>query len=351
MIGGINETVRVLILGGSWFLGATIAEQAVARGFEVSTFRRGHTGADIAGTVPIRGDRTSSADLARLASSGTWDLVVDTSSFVPRETQHLARALEPVAERYMLVSSVSVYEGWPTEPLTEGSSVLDCPADAGPEYGFDADPAPTRYGFGKAGCERAVLEAFGPERTSILRPGVILGPREYVGRLEWWLRRMQRGGRVLAPGRPDRRIQPVDVRDVAAFALTPGLVGTHNLTAPGRDTMSDLLVACNSVTGGTADLDWVTDEQWLVEQGVRQWTELPLWRAYAGAWAVDSTGAREAGFSTRSIRDTVSDTWVWLEDGGRAIDHERAAELGVSAERERALLELWDAVQLDHCGA
>lgn len=339
--------MRVLILGGSWFLGATVAEQAVAKGFEVSTFRRGSTGSDVDGTHPIRGDRTRADDLALLTSMGPWDLVVDTSSFVPRETQMLARTLEPVADRYVLVSSVSVYKGWPTAPLTDTSQVLECPPDAGPEYGYDADPGPTRYGFGKAGCERAVLNEFGANRVAILRPGVILGPREYVGRLEWWLRRMQRGGRVLAPGPEDRCIQPVDVRDVSRFALTPGLTGTFNVTAPGRETMSDLLVACNDSTGGRATLEWVNDEHWLTQQQVRQWTELPLWRSYVGAWAVDSSKACTAGFSARPLRETVRDTWAWLEAGGQAIAHERAAELGISADRERSLLDRWDLAQRD----
>ncbi|MFI6367950.1 NAD-dependent epimerase/dehydratase family protein [Nocardia sp. NPDC050630] len=342
---------RVLILGGSWFLGHEVASQAVRRGWEVTTFRRGHSGSDVEGATVVRGDRTKPDDLLRLAEAGPWDLVVDTSSFVPRETLQMARTLEPVTNRYVLVSTVSVYEGWPIEPLSEDSVVLDCPSDAGPDYGYDGDPGPSTYGFGKAGCERAVIETFGRARTAVLRPGVILGPREYVGRLEWWLRRMDRGGRVLAPGRPERAIQPVDVRDVAAFALTPSLTGVFNLTASGHETMDDLLRACLGVTGGKATLEWITDEQWLVAQGIRQWTELPLWRTYKGAWAVDSHRAVEAGFISRPVADTVADTWTWLTSGGAAIEHERAGELGISPQREQTLLGLWDAVQLDHCGS
>ncbi|WP_406234880.1 NAD-dependent epimerase/dehydratase family protein [Nocardia sp. NBC_01009] len=342
---------RVLILGGSWFLGRTIAEQAVEHGFEVTTFRRGHTGTDVEGVTTIRGDRTNPDDVAQLTEAGRWDLVIDTSSFVPRETLTLAHTLEPVTDRYLLISTVSVYEGWPVEPLAETSAVLECPSDAGPDYGYDGNPGPSQYGFGKAGCERAVIETFGADRTAVLRPGVILGPMEYVGRLEWWLRRLQQGGRVLAPGRPERPIQPVDVRDVAKFALEPDLTGIMNVTAPGRETMGDLLKACRAATGSTAVLEWVTDEQWLAEQGIRQWTELPLWRTYKGAWAVDSHRARAAGFSSRPIRETVSDTWAWLNSGGAAIEHERATELGITPEHEHAILGLWDAAQLDHCGA
>ncbi|WP_216898409.1 NAD-dependent epimerase/dehydratase family protein [Nocardia alni] len=344
-------TRTILILGGSWFLGRTIAESAVAQGFEVSTFRRGVSGVDVDGVTTLRGDRTNPDDLVRLASSGTWDAVIDTSSYIPRETLQLARALEPVTARYVLVSTVSVYEGWPLDPLTESSTVLDCPPDAGPDFGYDGDPGPSKYGFGKAGCENAVTAVFGSERTTILRPGVILGPNEYVGRLEWWLRRMQRGGRILAPGSPSRFVQPIDVRDVASFALSLDRGGIWNVASSGRETMGDMLGACRVITGSGGALEWITDEEWLASQRITQWTELPLWRTYKGAWAVDSTAARAAGLTCRPVAETVADTWAWLSDGGAAIDHERAGELGISPERERAVLESWDAYQLDHCGA
>ncbi|WP_327141310.1 NAD-dependent epimerase/dehydratase family protein [Nocardia sp. NBC_01327] len=343
---------RILVLGGSWFLGRTVAEQAVSDGMEVTTFRRGQSGSDADGVTLIRGDRTDPADLARLAKGGPYDAVIDTSSYVPRETLAVARALEPAAARYVLISSVSVYQGWPLEPLTEKSPILQCPPDAGPDYGYDGDPGPSTYGFGKAGCEGAVLQVFCADRSVILRPGVILGPHEYVGRLQWWLQRMQRGGRVLAPGNPQRPIQPVDVRDVAIFALHTAAEqpGIFNVTAGGHETMGDMLDACNRAVSGTGQLEWVTDEQWLAGQGVAQWTGLPLWRTYRGAWAVDSERARAAGFSNRRIGDTVADTWRWLKDGGASIVHERAGELGISPDHEEAILRLWDAYQLDHCG-
>lgn len=346
---------RLLVLGGSWFLGRAVVDAALARGWHVTTFRRGRgaPGGDRDGVELVRGDRTNPDDLARLAKVGRWDAVIDTSGFVPREVLSVARALEPVVNRYVFVSTVSVYEGWPTEPLTETSAVLDCPSDAGPDFGYDGDPGPSIYGFTKAGSERAVWETFGHNRSVMLRPGVILGPREYVGRLPWWLHRVQRGGRTLAPGHPSRSIQPVDVRDVAAFALhtATGPVGTFNVTASGKETMSDFLGACKEVTGSDAEFEWITDEKWLAAQGVKQWTELPLWRTYRGAWAVDSTHAYQAGLTTRSLRDTVAATWAWLNSGDAAIAHERAAEQGIDPQKEKALLGVWDAWKADRCGA
>lgn len=329
----------VLVLGGSWFLGHAVVEAALAAQLNVTTFRRGQSGEGAAGVRLVRGDRTNAADLARLAGEGPWDLVLDTTGYVPREALAVARALESVAARYVFVSTVSVYEGWPTQPLTDDSPVLDCPSDAGPDYGYDGDPGPSTYGFGKAGCERAILETFGPERTTVLRPGVILGPREYVGRLPWWLRRFERGGQVLCPGDPGRSIQPIDVRDVAQFALDAS-AGVFNLTAPGTDTFGSFLGACAEVTKSSAKAVWV-DEDYLAGQGLKQWTELPLWRTYAGAWDVDASRARANGLITRPLRDTVLDTWNWMQDS-EMVEHERAGELGISPEREAEVLAKWN---------
>jgi 2'-hydroxyisoflavone reductase len=345
-------TTRVLVLGGSWFLGRAVVEEALGSGWTVTTFRRGISGTDAPGTETVRGDRANRADLARLAESGPWDLVVDTSGYVPRESGVIARELEAVADRFVFVSSVSAYVGWPMQRLTENSPVLECPPDAGADFGFDGDPGPSVYGFTKAGCERAVREVFGDDRTVALRPGVILGPREYVGRLPWWLRRMQRGGRVLAPGAPSRAIQPVDVRDVAQFALSAP-AGVFNLTGP-TSTMEQFLDSCRLVasgTGGSAvQMTWVTDEEWLVAQGVKQWTELPLWRTYPGTWAVSSAAALAAGFSRRGLLQTVTDTWTWMLGDEAAIAHERNAEQGITPQLEAAILGMWDARELDHCG-
>lgn len=346
------HVTRLLVLGGSWFLGRAVVQDALARGWEVTTFRRGNSGQHVDGAELIRGDRTEATDVARLAKSGPWDAVVDSSGYVPREVLAVARALEPVVGRYVFISSVSVYEQWPLEPLTEDSPVLDCPSDTGPDFGYDGDPGPTIYGFTKAGCERAVVETFGDERSVLLRPGVMLGPREFVGRLPWWLRRVERGGRVLAPGRPDRAIQPVDVRDVAKFALrtASGPVGTFNVVGNGRETMGSFLEACRAVTESSARFEWITDEQWLAAQGVAQWTELPLWRTYAGSWAVSAKRALSAGLTIRPLRSTVEDTWTWLHtDDGSVVD-ERAAEHGLAADKEAAILGLWDAVNADRCG-
>ncbi|MEO6085990.1 MAG: NAD-dependent epimerase/dehydratase family protein [Umezawaea sp.] len=332
--------MRLLVLGGTHFLGRAVVSVALACRWDVTIFRRGTSGEDPASVRSIRGDYTNPHDLERLAEAGPWDAVVDTLAFVPRETLAVAEALKNTVGRYVMISTVSAYQGWPIDPLTEDSPVLDAPSDAGPDFGYDGDPGPSTYGFGKAGCERAVTETFGADRTAILRAGVILGPYEYVGRIPWWLRRVQRGGQVLAPGNPLRHIQPIDVRDVAEFALrcAEGTTGVFNVAGPGNETFGDFLAACLKYAApNETELLWVPDEV-LVEHGVKQWTGLPMWRTYPGTWDVDSSRARAAGLTTRPIAETVRDTWEWLRQENPELVDERAAELGITPEQEAEVL-------------
>ncbi|MBB5866674.1 nucleoside-diphosphate-sugar epimerase [Allocatelliglobosispora scoriae] len=231
---------------------------------------------------------------------------------------------------------------WPARPLTEASPRLDCPPDAGSGYGpDDVEDGPTRYGRLKAGCEVAVEEAFGPGRSTILRLGVVLGPGEYVGRLPWWLSRISTGGAVVAPGDPSHFIQPVDVRDVADFALhaiRAEIRDAFNVAAPaGAVTFAQLLEACREVTGSDARLVWADDAE-LLAVGVRQWSELPVWRTHDGVWRVDATRALRSGLMCRPVQSTVQDTWRWMRDEPPMAGHERATELGLTPDHERQLL-------------
>jgi nucleoside-diphosphate-sugar epimerase len=332
--------VRLLILGGTMFVGRAIASQALAMGWTVTTFNRGVSGSDLSGVEIVRGHRFDASDLRRLGEAGPWDAIVDASGYVPKNVLEVAAQLRSRAPWYVFLSTVSVYAGWPRVPLSELSDVLDAPADAGPDFGVDIEDGPTKYGYQKAGCEVAVADVYG-ERSTILRPGVVLGPHEYVGRLPWWLRRVARGGQVLAPGSPDRSIQPVDVRDLATFALRcvhESIAGVFNVTAPGGlATFGGLLNACAATTGASPEFVWISEEV-LVRLGVRQWSEIPLWRTYPGVWSVDSSRALQRGLTTRSLDVTVRDTWAWMQKETFGADHERATELGLTPEREQAFL-------------
>lgn len=338
--------MRLLILGGTWYLGRTVAEQAIAAGWQVTTFSRGRSGHDVPGAVPVRGRREDADDITRLAGAGRWDVVVDTSAYTPEAVDLAAWSLKDRAGRYMLISTVNAYRGWPTEPLTDGSQVYGV-------TGASSSPVPTAaevlapsgisYGQGKAAGERALVRWFGAHNSLVMRPGVILGPYEYVGRLPWLLRRMQRGGEILAAGSPGRLIQPVDVRDLSEFILhaaTTGLSGAMNVTAPlGPATYGSLLESCLDVTGGHGELVWVADD-WLASQDVTPWSEIPLWRTTAGAWHVLSERAWSSGLSCRPLRDTVTDTWNWLRQE-EPVPHERAAEIGLDPAKEERLLAAW----------
>ncbi|BAU83619.1 NAD-dependent epimerase/dehydratase [Streptomyces laurentii] len=328
-------------MGGTWFLGRAVVEEALRRGAAVTVFNRGRSGV-VEGAETVRGDRTSRDDLKRLAESGPWDAVVDTSSgeFPPRDVALAVDTLRPVATRWVHVSTVSVYEGWPHLPLTEDSPVLVCPPDANETFGHTGpDGSPTKYGFQKAGGEAAVLRAFG-EDAVLLRPGVILGPGEYVGRLPFWLSRARRGGAMIAPAPAGRVIQPVDVRDVASFALDQAAAvsgGAFNIAHPTGMTFADFLATCLAITGGDGTPVWAAPTA-LSAHGVKQWTELPLWRTHAGVWSVDPSRAVAAGLQCRPLADTIADTWAWLRADGRPVEHPRWAEHGIGPEKEAAVL-------------
>lgn len=335
--------MRLLIMGGSWFLGRTLATDALARGWQVTAFSRGRSGLPPAGVDHLRGDRTSEGDLQRLAMSGPWDAVVDTSAFEPADVTRVLNALDAHVGRYVLVSTVSAYRDWPERPVSETSPLWpsdpNLTADS-PELASMAVGA--RYGTLKAGCEEAIRS-----RGSvglIVRPGVILGPGEYVGRGLKLLKRAARGGAWLVPGPRDQTIQPVDVRDVSSFVLNAiegSRSGAYNLVAPqGFATYGHLVETCIDLTGGRATPVWV-DPNWLLEQGVKQWTELPLWRVPDGTWKVDSSRAVDAGLACRPLRETLSDFQAAFDRDG-LVDHPRQDDHGMSPEREANLLSEWE---------
>ncbi|MEU6004219.1 NAD-dependent epimerase/dehydratase family protein [Streptomyces sp. NPDC047197] len=332
----------MLVLGGSHFLGREVAEQARDDGWRVSVFNRGKTGANPDGVHALTGDRTSAADLKRLAELGPWDAVVDTSGMNAEVVESATDALAAAVDRYVYVSTVSVYAHWPLHPLTEDLPTL---AEAAPADGMP-DDVNISYGRDKAACEQAARTNL-DRRLTILRPGVILGPGEYVGRLPWWLNRAARGGRILAPGQPTQPIQPVDVRDVAAFACHRADVANDGEVfnvAARQDvaTMFSLLSNCLTSTGpDQAELTWV-DNDVLLQQGVRQWTELPLWRTHPGTWQVEADRARKAGLVCRPLSVTVDDTWAWMLAGNRAVHNDRAALHGIDPVKEETVLDAWD---------
>ena len=332
-------TSSLLVLGGSAFVGHAVVAEGLERGYDVTTFNRGRTGEPPAGVTALHGDRLDPSTLGSL-EDGAWDVVVDTWSGAPAAVRDAAVRLAPRAGHYVYVSSGSVYPPPLAVGLDETAATVVASAD-------DADSGD--YARAKRGGELAAVAAFG-DRALLGRCGTILGPREDVGRLPWWLQRIARGGEVLAPAPPERPLQFIDVRDLANFLLDAaavGLGGPFNLVSRrGHATMADLLQACLEATADArtaeAELLW-TGADVIEACGIEPWTELPIWlpvgTEYEGMHGMDVERAHEAGLRCRSVQETVADTWRWMStlDGPPPVRDGRPAP-GLSPVRERAAL-------------
>jgi 2'-hydroxyisoflavone reductase len=326
--------MRLLVLGGTRFAGRAVVEAALAGGHDVTTVNRGVSGQPGDGVQALIADRTDKAALRAALGNDEWDAVIDTWSGAPRVAADACEVLAGRTGHYGYVSSVSVYQ-WPFPVgVDENSPVVD--ADPDSESNDD-------YAAAKRGAELAVLRAFG-DRALLARAGLILGPYENVGRLPWWLRRIERGGRVLAPGDPAAPTQYIDVRDLAAWLLAAaqqGTAGAFNAVGPsGHTTIGELLTVAVAATGSDAELIWV-DQQVILDADIAPWTELPIWLPrddeFAGMTSINVTAAHNTGLNDRPVRDTVAATWAWLRAGG---DPQPRNPVGLDPEKERRVLDL-----------
>jgi 2'-hydroxyisoflavone reductase len=290
--------MRLLILGGSGFVGRAVADEAVRRGYDVTVFNRGQRVAP-AGVRVLTGDRMG--DLSAL-ESGTWDAVVDTWSAQGEAVRRTAELLSTRAGHYAYVSSRSVYSGEQREKA-EGATLVD---DGDEGYAGDK----LRGEQGAAAFDGSVLLA---------RAGLILGPYEDIGRLPWWLNRLARGGPTLAPGPRDNPLQYIDARDLANFLLDTAarrVAGPFDLVSrSGHTTMGELLDIAVEVTGGRAELRW-TDPATIEAAGIEPWMQLPIWlppgELHDFLHGGDVSKAYGEGLVCRPVRETVEDTWAWL---------------------------------------
>ncbi|HET7844437.1 MAG TPA: NAD-dependent epimerase/dehydratase family protein [Xanthomonadales bacterium] len=330
------KPLRLLILGGTGFLGPHVVDAALARGHAMSLFNRGKTNPGLFPALEkLHGDRRS--DLSELAGR-QWDAVIDTSGFVPSEVTRSAALLAPNVGHYVFVSSTDVYRRGAIAPLTEDAPVATL-ADASSEV-----VTPVTHGPLKALCEQAA-EAAMPGRTTSLRAGLLVGPGDPTDRFTYWPARVARGGEVLAPGAPDDPLQFIDVRDLAGYivaCIERRATGVHNVASgPGSVTMGQLLEGCRLAARSDARLTWVP-ATFLREQGVATDEQLPVWSPSDARVEVDVARANAAGLALRAPARTVADTLAWYRSWP---DARRAAlRAGLTPAREAEVLAAWRAV-------
>ncbi len=338
----VARPLRILILGGTQFLGVHMTQLALARGHTVTLFNRGRTHPELFPQIEkLQGDRDGKLDALKGRS---WDAAVDDSGFVPRHVRLSAELLGPAIRQYLYVSSVSAYASF-THPNDERSA-LGTLSDESIEK-VDG----STYGPLKALCEKAARTAL-PGRVTVVRPGYIVGPNDPTDRFTYWPARAARGGEILVPGAPTDPIQFIDVRDVARFnidALERGVLGTFNVvTPPGRYTMGDLMTACIAsaselVRPSPAPIAAWVPADYLAMHDSAFPEDIPIWAPATGESAafakISANRALRAGLRITPIQQTVRDTLIWHLSRPRS--EQARLKAGLSGMREQELLSAW----------
>lgn len=343
--------MKLLVIGGTKFLGRYVIETALGRGHEVTMFNRGVRDPELFPEIErLRGDRNR--DLTALEGR-SWDAVVDTCGYTPSTVFRSASLLADAAGHYTFVSTLSVYEDYaepvfetrPVKTITE-EGLREAEASEPSADGIPAQAYGEAYGPLKALCEEAAERAM-PGRVMNVRAGMIVGPHDYSDRFTYWVRRMARGGETIAPARPDKRVQLVDVRDIAEWIVSASesrVTGTFNATGPDYElTFEGMLEACARAGEADARVTWADDE-FLLKENVGPWVELPFWLpdvpdtpedegANAYFFHVNCDKALAAGLSFRPLVETARDTLAW----DRTRPQDAPLRAGLTPDREEDL--------------
>ena len=332
-----GRSLRILVLGGTGFIGPHMVGEALRRGHEVSLFNRGRSNDELFPDLETYiGDRDNKLDALK---GHEWDAVIDNSGYVPRHVADSVRLLSDAASHYLFISTISVYASFAV------ANDEDSPLGTMPDENVEEVTGET-YGPMKALCEQRAAQEFGADRLTILRPTYICGPGDHTDRYTYWPVRTLRGGDMLWPGSPADPIQIIDVRDLATFTidcLENRVFGTYNtVTPPNEFTMGDLLEDCAAVTAAEVGPVWV-DNAFVRTHKLSEGRELPIWSAPEGDSArvalVSGARAYDRGLRNRPTRETARDTVSWW----KTLPAERTASLraGLSSEREKELLAMW----------
>jgi 2'-hydroxyisoflavone reductase len=338
---------RILILGGTGFIGPNTVDYALSRGHQVATFTRGRSSTELPDAVEqLVGDRN---DDHSALEGRTWDLVLDNNAQDYRWVETSTELLKDTAEHYVFVSSISAYalEGFDwsraDQLLMEPLVGVDYPVVEAPEGWSHGDDA--AYGHMKALSEQIVMDAF-PGRSTIVRPGLIVGPGDTTNRWGYWPLRLADGGEVLAPGNPEHANQVIDQRDLTEWMVRLGedqTSGVFNGTGPGeRMSMASMLDRIGEGTNSDHTLTWVSEE-FLEAQGLQPWGDFPAWIPGDPLMFVDVSASVASGLTYRPLSVTAADTLAFE----RSRDPERVAArpFGITREREAEVLAAWHASQ------
>lgn len=335
-----GKPLRILILGGTGFIGPHQVEYALARGHQVTLFNRGRTNPTLFPAVEkLVGDRSAPDGYAALKGRA-WDVVVDNPASLPRWVREAAAALQGAVQRYVFVSTLSVFANRREIGMTEDGPLLP-PGDP------DATTVGNRYGALKVRCEMEARAAFG-DRALIVRPGLIVGPGDLTDRFSYWPVRIERGGETLAPGTPDDPVAFIDARDLAEFMVRmceQHAGGTYNCVGPRPGlTMAGMVYGIQAVTTSDARYTWV-DADFLLARKLRPYRDLPVWmppRGDSAGWArMDCSKAIAAGLTFRPLADTARATLAYYHQ--QPLERQADLRAGLEPEREREVLAAWHA--------
>ena len=328
------RSLKILVLGGTAFLGPEFVTLAVARGHTVTLFNRGKTQPGLFPDLEkLHGDRNGDVSALR---GRTFDAVLDTSAYVPSHVRRIREVLGETVAHYTLVSTISVYPS-----LGQSRDVID---EDSPLGKMD-DPTSEKvsdgsYGPLKALCEKAA-EAAWPGKVANVRPGLIVGPGDPTDRFTYWPARVARGGEVLAPGDGNDEAQCIDVRDLAAFLVRvteEHTVGVYNAVGfEGRVSFAELLHGAKCALRHDVTFTWVP-AAFLEKQQVAAWQNLPLWLPPDGNGHVKNERAIAKGLAFRPVARTLADTWAWVRESHREVAWGTGKAPGLSEAKEAAVL-------------
>lgn len=324
--------LKVLILGGTTFLGPHLVHELQQHGHQITLFNRGNQNIHFSNIEQLQGDRDGNLEALK---GKTWDVIIDTSGHLPRVVESSSKILTNSAKHYTFISTIGVYQDFQQQKIDETYPLAKLTDENNEEI------TEKNYGALKAACEEVISKYF-PNHCLIVRPGLIIGPLDPTKRFAYWPLRCLKGGEILAPGIPSQLLQFIDVRDLAKWIVAmveKQAVGIYNVTGPTSPiTFKELIQTCQEISDTHSSLTWVS-EDFLIKHLVQDWTELPLWLSYKrnmpGFLNININKALQAGLTFRPFRETIHS----IIEKHPEIDE---GKIGLNPEKEQVLLKEWN---------